>query len=404
MPKPISSFVDLSGRARVATVLFALAGAVACAAKPAATPAPAAPAPVAAATPTWMSCPDPTDGPSIVINAVDEAHRAFIANPSTQLPPACVFGAFARVAATVTDSVNDRALALAAEARKRGPESRELLSAEVVLLARGRRFTEVSRTYDRLVALDSQPAMEVSRLAIAAARQRGDTASLLRLLSRTMSRPGASPALRTEYNVVRQAGQLWGAITEARGLLRQNPRYVAAYPSFVGNFGTLGLADSVAATTRRAIAAGAARTTISPSLETLVSAMLRHAALYGSTYGWDAVIGGATRVDSALTSPSTKFLVAALIIHAAEPRTTEIAALVGSPGMSRSTDASAERRRASGCQRIPALTASLNTAEAKLREGGDRYPGGGVSQFQAGLSAAREKIAALQNVCTQSGT
>jgi hypothetical protein len=133
--------------------------------------------------------------------------------------------------------------------------------------------------------------------------------------------------------------------------------------------------------------------------------MLRHASLYGSTYGWDAVIRGAARVDSALTSPSTKFLVAALIIHSAEPRATEIAALVRAPGMSpSSTDAAAERRRALGCQRIPALSASLNTAEAKLREGGDRYPGGGVSQFQAGLSAAREKLSTLRDVCGGSGT
>lgn len=379
----------------------ALAAATACASKPASTPEPA-PTPAAAATPTWLSCPDPTDGPSIIANSIDEAHRAWSANPSTQLPPPCVFSSLARVAESVTDSTNDRALELAAEAQRRGPAPRELLAAEVTLFARARRFADVSRTYDRLVAVDSHPAMDVSRLAIAAARQRGDTASLLRILSKTMARPDASPALRMEYNVVRQSKELWGAINEARGLLRQNPKYVAAYPSLVGNFGTLGLGDSVVAATRRAFAAGATRAAILPAVETLVNAMLRHASLYGSTYGWDAVLTSATRVDSALSTPSTKFLLAALIIYAAESRTGEISALIGTPALASAADAGSAQRRATGCGRIPAVTASLDVAERRLREGGDRRPGG-AGQLHAGLGAAREKVTSLQAICTRAG-
>src|SRR5262249_30314160 len=152
-----------------------------------------------APSPTWLTCPSPTDGPSIVINAIDEAHRAWIANPATtQLPPACVFAAFARVANNASDSVNTQALALATEASRRTPAQRELLAGEVVLLARARRYADVTREYDRLVALEPQPAIEVSRVAIAAARQRADTATLVRLLSKTMDRPDAGPLMRTE--------------------------------------------------------------------------------------------------------------------------------------------------------------------------------------------------------------
>jgi hypothetical protein len=334
-----------------------------------------------------------------VANAVDEAYGAWVAAPSTPLPPPCVLTAFARVASSVTDSSTDRALALAAESRRRGPEQREMLAAEVVLLARVRRYADVSRVYDRLVAIDSQPAIEVSRLAIAAARQRRDTASLLRLLSRNMARPDAGPGMRTEYNVTRQASQLWGAINEARGLLRQNPRYIEAYPSLVGNFGTLGLADSVVASIRRGLAQGATRQALTPSLETFVNTMLRHATLYGDAAGWGSAIAGAARVDSVLSSPSTKSLVAVLVLRAAEPRTAEIAALVAAPGLSSAGDAASERRRASGCQRIPDVAASLDVAQARLREGGDRYAGGGVAQVRAGLDAARSKLASLQVRC-----
>ena len=400
-PLPFRAFKRWSHRA----IVSCAAAAAACGPKAASSPAPA-PAPAAAAAPTWLTCPDPTDGPSIVFNAIDEAHRAWVANPATtQLPPACVYTAFARVAGSASDSVNIRALALAMEASRRTPDQRELLAAEVVLLARARRYADVTRTYDRLVTLEPQPAIDVARVAIAAARQRADTATLVRLLSKTMDRPDAGPLMKTEYNILRQKAQLWAAINEARGLLRQNPRYVTAYPSVVGNFGTLGLADSVASSLRRALAAGAARQSLSASVETLVSAMLRHATLYGSTYGWEAPIASAIRVDSVLSSPSTKFLIAVLTLHSVEARTVEVSALVGTPSMSPPADAAVReelaRRRAAGCQRVPELARSISIVETRMREGGERYAGGGVAQVNAGLSAAREKVASLQDVCAR---
>ena len=78
---------------------------------------------------------------------VNEAYRAWTSNPSTQLPPPCVFTALAGVTSSVTDSTNGRALALVAEVRRRSPEPRDLLAAEVLLLARGRRFAEASRAH-----------------------------------------------------------------------------------------------------------------------------------------------------------------------------------------------------------------------------------------------------------------
>lgn len=378
---------------RATVAAFALATLAACASTPA--PNASASAPVAPPAPSWLTCPDPADGPTVVANDINEAHRAWTSNPSTQLPPACVFTALARVTNTVTDSTNGRALALVAELRRRGPEPRDLLAAEVMLLARGRRFAEVSRAYDRLTAVDSQPSSDVMRVAIAAARQRGDTASLRRILSRAVARRDASAAMRTEYNVIRQAGQLWAAINEARGLVRQNPRYFAAYPSLVGNFGTLGLADSVIATFRRALAAGAARSAILPSVETLVGAMVRHATLYGSTYVWDPVIASALRVDSAVSAPPTKFLTAALIVYAAEARSTSIGAMLNAPA----SDAASAQLHTTGCRQVPAVSASLDLAERRLREGGDQYSGAG--QVRSGSSAARQKLAAIEELCSR---
>jgi hypothetical protein len=88
----------------------------------------------------------------------------------------------------------------------------------------------------------------------------------------------------------------------------------------VANFGTLGQADSVIMYVRRGLSQGAARASLTPSVESLVSAMLRHASLYAATFEWDAAIARAARVDSALSSPATKYLIASLRVQAAGPR------------------------------------------------------------------------------------
>lgn len=386
--------------------LCVLAGAVACATKTT-LPAPVAAPPTAGVPTVMQTCPDPTDGPSIVINAVDEAHRALVANPTTPLPPPCVLAAFARIASPLPDSLNTGALALATELRRRGSNQRELLATEIVLLARMRRYADASASYARLVALDSQPSIEVTRLAIAAAHQRSDTATLVRILARTASQPGAGPAMAAELNVLRQVSALRAAINEARGLIRQNPKYVGGYPSLVGNFGTLGMADSVVAYIRHALAQSVPRATLSPSVENFATATLRHATLYGSTYGWDAQIAAATRVDSALTSPATKFLVASLLVQSAEPAIAEISSQVSETSLSpRPTDAAArdqvEQRRAAGCRRIVPISQRFDAAQTYLRNGGDRVPAGGVQQLAAALAAGQSTLTTLQERCAKS--
>jgi hypothetical protein len=351
-----------------------------------------------------QTCPDPSDGPSIAVNAVEDAHRALVANPTTPLPPACVVAAFARISVSLPDSLDAHALALSTELGRRGAEPRDLLPSEIILLSRTRRYADASRAYDRLLAIDPQPPIEVVRLAIAAARQRRDTAALVRILSAAVDRPDASSAMRAELNVLRQVRDLVTAINEARGMLRQNPRYVAAYPSLVGNYGTLGMADSVVTYIRRALAQGVARASVASALEPFVNAMLRHASLYSSTYtyGWDAEVSAAIRVDSALSTPSTKFLVASMIVQSVEPQVAQIGSMVSGTRLPRATGASADdraRNHASGCERIASLMASAAGAESRLREGGDRYAGGGVSQLRSAVAAVRSRLTSLQEAC-----
>jgi len=75
--------------------------------------------------------------------------------------------------------------------------------------------------------------------------------------------------------------------------------------------------------------------------------------------------------------------------------------MVGSTAMAGTLDAPRDQR-ATGCERIPGVAASLDQAERRLREGGDGYKGGN-EQVRSGLVAAREKLASFQDICTRSG-
>jgi hypothetical protein len=133
--------------------------------------------------------------------------------------------------------------------------------------------------------------------------------------------------------------------------------------------------------------------------------MLRHAALYGSAYGWESRIAAASRVDSIAGSPSTKFLVASLIAQMADPQVGEIGAQVagtsfGPRALGGAANA-ASSDRATGCRRIAPLLASLSVAEARMKEGGARYSGGGAAQVSAAVAGERQRLSDLQDVCAR---
>jgi hypothetical protein len=63
------------------------------------------------------------------------------------------------------------------------------------------------------------------------------------------------------------------------------------------------------------------------------------------------------------------------------------------------TDAATAQQRATGCGRIPSVSSSLDLAERRLREGGDQSAGAG--QVRSGLSAARQRLTSLSEVCSR---
>ncbi|HKS07203.1 MAG TPA: hypothetical protein VJR92_12920 [Gemmatimonadaceae bacterium] len=336
-----------------------------------------------------QTCPDSSDGPSIVVDAVETAHRAIAANPATTPPPVCLVAAVAQLQ-TVADSTREHTLAVAAAIGRRGTAPAELLASEMILLSGLERYDDVSRTYERLVAVDSAPAFDVVRVALGAAHVRADTVALTRIITKTATRSGAPPAFRTEGEVLRNVGRLWTAVNQAGSILRQYPSTVNQYPAIVANFATLALPDSVALYARRGLANGATRTTLTPSIESFVSTMQRQAFLYGSGYKWEQALAGVTRVDSAMSIPSTKFLMASFTVQFVAPMVSEAGGDVGSKDAARHTAA---------CQTMTRASSTLDAADANLRAAGNRPTADAVSSLGAALRATRAQIATASARC-----
>jgi hypothetical protein len=392
----------MSCRFAIARRLSIVAAIAACGrGAPAPTPGPA---PVARAPgqPTIsQTCPDASDGRSVVVQAIEDSRRAMGVNPTGPVPPVCLLTAFVHIA-VVPDSVNEHALGIAAELDRRGATPRDLLPAEIALLSRARRYQDVSRAYDRLIAVDPRPSAEIVRYAIVAAHQRADTVGLLRLLTAAEARPDAPAGFRAERVVLQQIGALYSAIAEARGFVRQNPKNLTTYPSLVGNFGTLGNADSVVAYVHRATAQGATRANLASAIDPFVNTMLRHATLYGAATPWDVQMASAARVDSAISTPSTAFLLASLIVYQAEPEIAELGPPIeGTMLGAGSSSAEISRARAAACGRIAPLSSLLDAAAGRLRDGGNRYAGGGVQQLSDGIAAERSRLDPLRTACAR---
>jgi hypothetical protein len=339
---------------------------------------------------TSQTCPAPDDGPTIVVEAIESAHRAIAANPATMPPPVCLVAAVAQLQTPIADSTREHALSVAAAIGRRGNAQAELLVSEMMLLSGLERHADVSRTYDRLLAVDSAPSFEIVRIALGAAHARADTATLARIVAKTASRSGAPAAFRTESDVLRNVGRLWTAVNQAGDILRQYPRTVNQYPSIVANFATLALPDSVAAYARRGVANGATRAALMSSIESFASTMQRHAWLYGSAYNWDRALTGAMRVDSALSIPSTKFLMASFAVQSVSP------AVADASGDVDSNDAA---RRATACQALTRASSTLEAADAHLRAAGNRPTADAVNSLDAALRATRNRVTELRARC-----
>lgn len=359
-----------------------------------------------------MDCPDSATPARMVDYEIGRAHAAWLQNPQTAIPPLCVYEAIARIPVAHSDSAAAAALDLSAEALKRSPGDAAMLKARIVLLYRARRYAEVAPTMDELFFSGGSARVteEAHRVTVAAAMQLKDTAAIINRLANAAERYPRSNLFAAEYEIWRQFKRLRALVDSVHLRMKQDPRVVGGYASLASIYGSLDRPDSAIAYTKLALKHGVSRPIIEPSLGSLIGVRLRRAQIVASPAVWRATLPVARAADSALSMPTSKYLVALTLLEivADEARIArEInyslgTGETGGSGRVRLMPGQAPTLQVLTCERLAELNRMIGEARAKLDAGGDKFAPQTIPAMRSGLAGMTATLAQLKPRCQSS--
>jgi hypothetical protein len=343
------------------------------------------------------ACPDSLETRQMLAQRMNDAFAAWRAAPQGTLPPGCVYAAIARSPLSYTDSTILAALALSGEVLRQSPDDRLTLSARIPLLYRAGRYTEVVPAFDALfMAGPSALTQEHYRLTIAAAMQLHDTSAIVNRLANASQRFGSVAMFSREYDVWRQLRRLRLVVDTVRRRLEAQPTLVEAYSILASAYGNLDQVDSALAYTRIALKRGVSRPVVATALESLIGRELRRAELVGLPDVWQRTLSVAIRIDSTMSTPATKYLVALataeLVADGARlARDIDFGIESGAVNGFSRTEVRANGavvQRVMTCGRLNELKGMIVESRARLAAGGDRFAPQTVPAIRSGLDRA----------------
>jgi hypothetical protein len=354
-------------------------------------------------------CPDSTMLTRSIGQEISTAYTAWRANPRSRPLEPCWFTAVARAPYAHSDSVVLEALELSGEALRQLPENPEVLFARLVLLSRVGHYAEVPPTMDALfIARTSATTEETHRLTVAAVMQLHDTAAITNRLANAAARFPRSMTLAPEYDVWRQIPRLRALIDTVHRIIKKDPTLTAGLVNLSSIYGNLDQPDSAIAYAGRALRAGVDRGAVAKALESLIGVRMRRAKILDSPELWAATLPVARAVDSALTTPASKYLIALSLaeIVKSEARMAQYIGYGIESGAAEGftlpvTTASGETHlRVMTCARLAELEGMIVAARSTLAAGGDRFAVATVPALRAGLNAMTATLARLKPGCT----
>lgn len=355
-----------------------------------------------------MACPDSLTTARMIDYGVGGAHAAWTANPRAPLPPDCVFEAIARNPLVHSDSAIVQALDLSAEALRRSPENPLVLKARITLLSRAGRYADVAGAVDELFFV--RPSMlspAEYRLAIAAAMRLHDTVAIVNRLANAATRFPRMELFAREYDVWRQLPRLRAVIDTVRRRMAAEPSLTEGYSILASVYGNLDMPDSALANARRALKRGVPPAVVGPALESLIGVRMRRAQLLGSVELWQRTLTVATSIDSVLSTPASKYLVA-LALSEIVADGTRLAQEIhfgletGRPegfGRVEIRDSGTAVLHVMTCERLAELQVMITTANAKLAAGGRRFSPETVPALQSQLDTMKTILEQLKPRC-----
>ena len=356
-----------------------------------------------------LPCPDSTSLTRTIGNEVTVAHAGWRANVQGPVPEACLYTAVAKVPFAHSDSVILKALELSTEALRRSPENPEILAARMVLLSRARRYTEIPPTMDALfTARPGATNEEMHRLTVAAVMQLRDTAAIINRLANAATRFPRSRTFVPEYQVWRQIPRLRALIDTVHRTMKKDPTLTVGLVNLSSIYGNLDRPDSAIAYAKRALKARVAKDAVGKALESLIGVRMRRAQILGVPEGWTATLPVAYAIDSTLSTPASKYLIALTLsqIVADEARLAQYISFgldgyeiqgYGRPTTNASGQSSV---RVMSCERLAELNAMIDRSRSTLTAGGETFAAETVPAIRRGLDAMERLIGQLKPRCT----
>lgn len=356
-----------------------------------------------------MDCQDSVTPARLIDYELGRAHAAWRQNPQAPIPPLCVYEAIARAPVAHSDLAVAAALDLGAEALRRSPGDAMLLKARIVLLYRAQRYAEVAPTMDELFfnGGSAHVTEEAHRVTVAAAMQLRDTAAITNRLANAAERYPRSHLFAPEYEIWRQFKRLNALVDSVHLRMKQDPRVVGGYASLASIFGNLDRPDSAIAYTKLALKHGVSRPLIEPALGSLIGLRLRRAQILASPAVWRATLPVALAADSALSTPSSKYLVAITLLEIVADQARLAQAInyslgtgePGGPGRISLTPGQAPTLQVLTCERLAELNRMIQQARANLDAGGDKFAVQTIPALRSGLAGMTATLGQLKPRC-----
>jgi hypothetical protein len=354
------------------------------------------------------ACPDSLETRQSLAQMVSDAFVALRRSPDGPAPQGCLYAAIAKSPLSYTDSTILSALALSGETLRRSPGDRPTLSARLTLLYRARQYGEVGQAFDALFMVGPSRLTQTDyRLPIAAAMQLHDTTAIINRLANASQRFGSAALFSREYDVWRQLPRLRLVIDTVHHRLVAQPTLVEAYSILASAYGNLDQVDSALAYTRIALKRGVSRPVVGKALESLIGRELRRGELLGVPEVWEPTLAVALRIDSTLSTPAGKYLVALSMAELV----ADGARLAQDINYGIETGAHLGYARAEvrpngkviyqvmTCERLAELKRMVGVSRASLAAGGERFAPETIPAIRSGLDRASAIFSQIGQRC-----
>jgi hypothetical protein len=278
----------------------------------------------------------------------------------------------------------------------------------VILLYRGQQYKDVEAALNELFATDSRRiTVEMQKAAVASAFRLGDTAAIKRHLSIGAGRFPQYTPFGAELRIFEQIPRLRALVDTVHRSMARDRRLIEGYASLASIYGNLDNLDSALTYTRTAVRRGVAPAVVGPAHESLIGVTLRHAQFLDAPDSWIATLPRARAIDSAYSTPASRYLLALTLSQVVADR-TRVAKEVLTGGETDALTGLTRRRLAPGmesyvrvmsCPRLQETIGHMGEAAGYLDAGGDRFDPAGAAAIRKGLKSMREVLDLLAPYC-----